>query len=380
MIIKCTNCNGALKYDATIGKMKCEYCDATFEPKEVSAEIQEEDTMECNVLTCTSCGSELMINGVETATFCAYCGQPTIVFNRVSKMLKPKKIIPFSVTKQQAVDSIRKRFQRGYFIPKEIKNFEVERVTGIYIPYWLYDVTYYDKQMLRGKSGKHYHNYVREARSFFKNVTVDASSNFCNESSQRLEPFDMNGVVEFEEGYLSGFYADRYDQNSDDLRRLAVRRCGELFDEEVIKSISATNITVTKSDPQSEINNQVYAMLPAWFMTLRYENRPYTMLVNGQTGKVVGAVPIQKNKVWMVFVGVFIMLVIICAPVSAGLFTALWHEDFEDFFEFLCCYGIVGFTAFTYGWKNWQRIKENIALTSSKEMNDYAGNRQEGEK
>jgi len=379
MIIKCTNCSGALKFDATIGKLKCEYCDTTFEPEEIPVEVEEEDTMECNVLTCTSCGSELMINGVETATFCAYCGQPTIVFSRVSKMLKPKKIIPFSVTKQQAVNAIRNRFQKGSFIPEEIKNFEVERVTGIYIPYWLYDITYYDNQVLRGKSGKHYHNYIREARSSFKNVTVDASSNFCNESSQRLEPYNMQGALEFEEGYLSGFYADRYDQNSDQLRRLAVGRCRDLFNEEVIKSVSATNVTIQKSDPQSEVNGQVYAMLPAWFMTLRYENRPYTMLVNGQTGKVVGAVPIKKNKVRMVFVGLFIMLVIVCAPVRAALFTALWETDFEDFFKFLCGYGLVGFGAFSYGWKTWEQIKQNIARTSSKEMNDYAGNRQKGE-
>ncbi len=401
MIIKCRNCGGALAFDAISGKMKCDFCDSLFEMEETEQARQEaeqlekaekeareafygdeSDTMDCNVLSCTSCGAQLMVNSVETATFCAYCGQPTIVFDRVSKMLKPKKIIPFRVTKEQAVNAIREKFQKGFFVPDEIKNFEVERVVGIYVPYWLYDITYYDRQKLRGKVGKNnYRNFYREAESDFNHLTIDASSNFCDESSQRLEPYWMNELKDFESGYLSGFYADRYDQNSKELSNLAVGRCRELFNEQVEKSINATNITLKESNPKWTIKEQVYAMLPAWFMTIRYEDKPYTMLVNGQTGKVVGAVPFKKKKVSAVFMTIFIVLSVFLGPIGAGIVESNWMygSDSGDFFESIFTYLIILGVIFFSGFRTKCRIEENITRTSAKEMNDFAGSRQEGD-
>ena len=35
-------------------------------------------------------------------------------------------------------------------------------------------------------------------------------------------------------------------------------------------------------------------MVPVWILTTRYENQPYTFMMNGQTGKVVGSLPIDR--------------------------------------------------------------------------------------
>ncbi len=66
-----------------------------------------EEIMECTIYSCTACGAELMVNEVETSTFCSYCGQPTIVFDRVTSTKKPQYILPFMVTKEEAVNLIR---------------------------------------------------------------------------------------------------------------------------------------------------------------------------------------------------------------------------------------------------------------------------------
>ena len=39
-----------------------------------------------------------------------------------------------------------------------------------------------------------------------------------------------------------------------------------------------------------------YAMVPVWILTTKYEGKPYTFMMNGQTGKVVGSLPIDKRK------------------------------------------------------------------------------------
>jgi len=33
-----------------------------------------------------------------------------------------------------------------------------------------------------------------------------------------------------------------------------------------------------------------------WILTTRYENKPYTFMMNGQTGKFVGSLPYDKTK------------------------------------------------------------------------------------
>lgn len=342
MILYCENCGDALYFNPSKGKMECLSCgnlydaeqsqtDETTEklssPGGVSGASQStNETMECNIYTCTACGAELAVNGVESSTFCAYCGQPTIVFSRVSSEAKPKYIIPFSVTKEQAITTIRQRLNKGFFIPKDIKDFDIERVRGIYIPFWLFDIHYYDQQYLRGTvgSGKHKKTryYYREAECDFSNLTLDASKQLNDESSQRLEPFDTQDLQPFDIGYLSGFYADRYDMSDKMLSNLAVNRAKQLFDKEVEKSINASSICILKNNPRHRINNTAYALFPAWFLTFRYQAQPYTILVNGQTGKIIGGVPYDKPKVTICFIVIGCIVSIISSLLIYGMFSA----------------------------------------------------------
>ena len=39
-----------------------------------------------------------------------------------------------------------------------------------------------------------------------------------------------------------------------------------------------------------------YAMVPVWILTTRYKDEPYTFMMNGQTGEVVGSLPIDESK------------------------------------------------------------------------------------
>ena len=39
-----------------------------------------------------------------------------------------------------------------------------------------------------------------------------------------------------------------------------------------------------------------YAMVPVWILTTRYNDKPYTFMMNGQTGKVVGSLPYDTTK------------------------------------------------------------------------------------
>ena len=149
---------------------RCPRCRATmeFDP--------EPGKMHCN-----SCGAELAVNEVEASSFCAYCGQATVVLDRVEEYLEPDYVIPFSVTKEQAESTIRERIKSGYYVPSVIKNFEVEKLRGIYIPFWLYDIYYGDEKYFKYSARVTNKTYVTRyihhvAEMHFKRLTQDASS------------------------------------------------------------------------------------------------------------------------------------------------------------------------------------------------------------
>ena len=108
MIYKCKNCGSAIQFDPTSGKLTCGSCGSSFAPEEcdeILGKNEQNNTIEQKIYCCSACGAELMINDVESATFCAFCGQPTIVFSRVSKVKKPDEIIPFFDHKGAGMES-----------------------------------------------------------------------------------------------------------------------------------------------------------------------------------------------------------------------------------------------------------------------------------
>lgn len=356
------------------------------QPGEIAKEVENKihdvavdtpEMMEGNIYTCTSCGAELFINGVETATYCAYCGQPTVVFSRVSEELRPERIIPFSIQKEQAVAVIRDKLSHGFFVPKAIRNFEVERVRGIYIPYFLFDAHYYDYQKLRGtvkyEGSSRNESFIREAECEFRNLTCDASKMLNDETSQRLEPYDLNGLRPFEIGYLSGFYADRYDMNERTLKNVVRVRCKELFDNEMKMDTMAENVRILSSQPKFELKKAQYVLLPAWFMTFRYKNEPYTILVNGQTAKVVGAVPFAKDKLTAVFVAIAVIATLLFSFLGMILFNQ--YVDMDGRLLVMAVMGII--TVYSTGIASFASVMKNIKLTKAKKTASFVKERQD---
>ena len=55
-----------------------------------------------------------------------------------------------------------------------------------------------------------------------------------------------------------------------------------------------------------------YALLPVWLLTTKYKDKAYTFMMNGQTGKLVGELPIDKKKTFMgtlILLGFFELLI-----------------------------------------------------------------------
>lgn len=364
MIVKCPHCGGALEFNPQSGKMECQFCGSTYE-SESDIVYENNENIECNIYTCTSCGAELMVNGVESSSFCAYCGQPTVVFSRISKEMKPDYIIPFRLTREQAFQNVREKFGKGAMVPNEIKNFQIEKMRGIYIPYFIYDMNYRDKQGLERRGGRNTPTvyYIREAECEFKGILHDASKQLKDESANYLEPYNLSELIPFQPQYLSGFYADKYDLNQQEIIECGVKRAKEFFDAELIKRIGNPGVSIKCCNPAYKIQRIQYALLPAWFITFRYKDEPYTILVNGQTGKVVGTVPFDKGKIWKTFLlswlG-FAALLIPIAPLLGGHFGM-----------------IIGLSLCMKAYSDFKKIRKTMEMTKSQSTMKYVKERQD---
>lgn len=385
MKIKCPRCQAWLTFDIETQSMECEYCGSIFGIEDCDTQAkedenyvnQQEEEMDCKIMTCSSCGGELMINETESATFCAYCGQPTLVMSRMAKQKKPKFILPFKITKEEAEKIVRNRFKDGFFVPDEVRNFKVDKLHGVYIPYRVVDVYCQDELLIRmehrhGKSTSYSYHY-RKLMNSFEGITVDASDMLNDESSVRLEPYNLKELVPFDVNYLSGFYANCMDTPIEQIEGTARARAIQLFLDAAkgtVKSGSSPQVLI--SHPYTEIDGNDYVMLPAWFLSFRQAGKNYTMMVNGQTGKCVGALPPVKRRV----VGCIILLSLLFSPICIAASRYVLPLDDDGRLIGIAIVAVIWL--FWKGLDNFKRIKKSYELTSAKDMKKFANDRQEG--
>lgn len=409
MKIKCPHCQAALIFDVASQSMECEYCGSIFGMQDIQIESnedkeKEEDTKEqsyhftepvfealrpkteeaesegdemiCKLLTCSSCGANLMVNETESATFCAYCGQPTLVVDRISNQKKPKYILPFGISREEAERIVRNRVASGFFVPNSIKHFKTEKLHGVYIPYRMVDVYCQDELVIkmahRSNNSTTYSYHYRKVLNLFKRITVDASNQLNDQSSVRLEPYDLEQLVPFEPAYLSGFYANCMDTPVATLESNATLRAVKMLDDKAAQTIkSGSDPLIVVSNPYTEIEDSTYIMLPAWFLSFKENERNYTIMVNGQTGKCVGAVPPVKAKV----IGCITVFSVVLAPILSSVMSFLISGEKGGK---AAAYGIMFIgVLFVMANAQFQKVKKSCELTTAQDMRSFANDRQE---
>lgn len=405
MATLCKNCGHALIFNPASQKLECDACGSAFRPDEIEAQsrdyrqdleaeaanevygTKDQNLMDCYVYLCSECGGEIIINGTEASTTCVYCGNPNVVFSRISRQKRPDYVMPFSITKDRAIAIVKHEMSKGIFIPKEIKNFSVDCCRGIYIPYWIVNAEYADTLVIKGrvKSGKNSVTkyYGRAGKLSLSKLPLDASRALSDESSSKLEPYNLSHLKPFDEDYLAGFYSNVSDVTFGEVRRATYNRAQDFYREAAMESIKgASSKTVHTSNATIKVDPDMsYAMLPAWFITFNYKGKHNTVLVNGDTGKVVCALPWKKA----LFYTLLIVTGIVITVLSFFIFKATLPFFFErrssssnnDSSGKLIGLLVMGIIAlFTTGIRKVVRVIKNIRLTQDKAIFNFMKKRQ----
>jgi len=406
MATLCKNCSHALVFDPRTQLLVCSSCGSNFKPEEIESTAKEyredlkaeaasevygvtddKSLMDCYVYTCSECGGEIIVNGTEASTQCVYCGNPNVVFSRISKQKRPEFIMPFSISRERAIVLAQNAVKKGIFVPREIKNFSVDCCRGIYLPYWIVKAKYADAVVIKGqvKQGKNSVTkyFGRAGRLEFDNLPLDASRALSDESSSKLEPFNLVNLKPFDEDYLAGFYSNVSDVTYSDVRGAALLRAQEFFNEEALNDVkTASSKEVIESCPSIKVDpDMVYAMLPAWFITFNYKGKHNTILVNGDSGKVVCGLPWKKALFFCLLIGVGIAVSVAAYFVFRATLPAFFsgrHSSSSSRSEGrIIAFLIAGIVAlFSTGIRRVIKVIKSINLTQDKAMFNFMKKRQ----
>ncbi len=328
---KCPNCGGGIEFDSASQQMKCPFCDSEFDMESLKefSEIEKEQEEipvwdsynseewsaeeEANVrrYVCQSCAGEIITDATTVASQCPYCGNAIVVASELEGTLRPDLVIPFKVDKNAAKSALNKFLEGKKLLPDCFKDKNhIEEITGIYVPFWLYNCTAEGKAVYSATKVKHWSDsrfhYTktnhfalhREGSVNFIKVPADGSQKMDDTLMDSLEPFRYEDAVDFKTAYLSGYLAEKYDVTSEEnLERVNKRikqSLVDMFDTTIkgydTKNVNHTNIAVNEGSIE-------YALLPLWMLRTKYEGEDYIFAMNGQTGKFVGSLPIDEGKV-----------------------------------------------------------------------------------
>ena len=339
MEYECPCCGAALVFGQDTQNMVCQYCDNTFELEAVKAYHENkapvtpqqeqwdntadaqwtaEEQAAARTYTCQSCGGELVTDDHTAATFCPYCGDPTILPGRLTGGVKPDAVIPFQKTKEDAQKAFLELCKGKPLLPKDFTaNHRLEKITGIYVPFWLYECESsfdgrYQATRIHRWSDFQY-NYTRtehylltrSATAGFANIPMDGSSKMDDAVMESIEPFDFTQLTDFDMAYLSGFFADKYDVASETGHDRIRQRVSESMEGWVAQTMvgyataipTSRNVAVTHGKAK-------YVLLPVWMLHTKYEGKDYLFAMNGQTGKMTGTFPICSKRSWTWFGGI----------------------------------------------------------------------------
>ena len=322
---KCPCCDSAIEFDSTVQKMKCPYCGTEFEMEALQPQEEQVDEMTWDtaaggewlegeteglrVYTCQTCGGEIVAEGTTGATECPYCGNPVVMTGQFAGDLKPDLVIPFKLDKKAATAKLQELYKGKKLLPRVFKDQNhIREVKGLYVPVWLFDTdadahVRYKASTVRTWSDSDY-NYTetsyfsvtRGGSIGFANVPVDGSTKMDDTLMESIEPFDLSAAVDFQTAYLSGYLADKYDVDAEE----RVQRANERIRRSTEEAFAATvqgYATVTPTASSIRLNNgrARYALLPVWILNTQWNGQKFTFAINGQTGKIVGDLPMDKG-------------------------------------------------------------------------------------
>ncbi|MDX8044640.1 TFIIB-type zinc ribbon-containing protein [Gracilibacillus sp. S3-1-1] len=336
---KCPSCGSDMRFDSESGRLSCDSCGRhehidTYEDDYITQQFEEDEAKEYH---CKNCGAVVLTDADTTSTSCSFCGAGVVLADRLTGKLAPTMVIPFTISKDEAMQAFKKWCKNGRLTPKGFMTANrVKGITGMYVPFWMYDlendveveatatkVKTYRRGDYRYTETRYYDVY-RDIDVNYLKVPVDASEKMNDELMDKLEPYHYNELKDFKTPYLAGYLAEKYNYTDKELFGRVKEKIKTFIDSYVASTISGySSVQYKHKDIRTRQRKSYYVLLPVWMVYYDFDKQEHTFAMNGQTGKIVGKPPLSYGKAALWFSGIaggtFVVLKSIAMFLGGGL-------------------------------------------------------------
>jgi len=373
----CRSCGAKLSFNPGSKELKCPYCAAVNEipdsddsVEELSLEAwlakleRESETHQQEQIKCGNCGGEQTLAANLYASACTFCGTPLTSKSYAQRLIKPKSLVPFKITKLQAQDKWRGWIKGLWLAPSALKKYAQSDggIKGVYVPYWTFDAQTYTRYS--GQRGDdHSESYqttnskgerVTETRtrtdwtsvsgtvSFFHDDVLVPGSNssyagggsnagaaevqraligqagivgnmIASKFSSSLRTWNTKELVPYQEEYITGFQAEAYQVGLKASFVTAKKMIDGKVEQLVRADIGGDHQRISSLNTQYSHLTFKHILLPMWVSAYIYGGKTYRFVVNGQTGEVQGESPKSGWKIFFLVCGILVLLFIFLA-------------------------------------------------------------------
>ena len=289
-------------YDIQTKTLSCRFCQNTYDQDYIISHFDEETngklpefdwvkrskavwepyvSDKIEEFSCPSCGGKIITLASTATAKCPFCTHDLIISSDLDGDIRPDRIIPFRITAKEFADNYTNYISGVKNVPKVFKDkAALDSITGCYIPVWGYSCT------CESTVNSEFCSYIS-----VKDYPILANDqNMGWEVFYSMWPFNFNEADDFNESYLTGFYASRYTIGAENAMKEADYRIKKECPAKSknIRSNYNRQIDLDDAEIKKTIHNRelTYYLVPVWLMNVKYGKQNYTIAMNGQTGKM----------------------------------------------------------------------------------------------
>ncbi len=339
----CEVCGADLRYNPANGALTCDHCghhEAILAPARnwelaemdlqaaLSGQLGEINYETHRVTNCQNCGASIEFTNEDHAKECAYCASPIVIDTGESRTLKPRGVVPFSLTEKQASETLGKWLGKRWFAPSGLAKYarKGRKMNAVYMPFWTYDAQTQTDYV--GRRGDVYHETVghgknrrrvarirwRGARGrvsrFFDDVLVLGSKALPRTYTEGIKPWDLSALEPYNVEFLAGYRAEAYSVSLEE---------GWSEAQSIMKNVITRDVKFDIGGDRQQIQDMQtrmgdlsfkHILLPIYTLAYKFRGQTYRCVINGQTGRVTGERPYSKWKIFFAVMGVILLAMI----------------------------------------------------------------------
>jgi predicted RNA-binding Zn-ribbon protein involved in translation (DUF1610 family) len=350
----CENCGADMTWDPSVDALSCEYCGNVVEVPRGEGTIVERGLeeagkaargfgVELRVAHCSNCGARVTFEESSTSELCVYCGDASVLPQEANRnALRPESLVPLDVGRDEVRQSFERWLKGLWFRPNQLKKTKRFDAVGVYVPFWTFDCRvhsdwsahagyyYYVNQsyvvMVNGRPQTRTRR-VRKIRwvpawgerdDVYDDHLVLASRGLPPDLMRKLGDFDTSGLVPYRPEYLAGWRAEEYRLDLDGGWELGQQHVAEEQERRCAGDVPGDTYRALRVANRIWDVRWKHVLLPVWSLQYRFKKTTYTVLVHGQTGRVVGEAPLSWPKILGLVAAVAVVGLVAFLIASAG--------------------------------------------------------------